>query len=212
MFACDVALVYKVLPFMWRTGDIIIFFQEVVDLKYSFNVSISERDYYEYNLFWLLRSPYGRRLIRNYRLAILLLGVIAIAISLASGGFSVDSLLGVLPVVIIILLAQLFVKGFFKLSFKGQIQTMKKSGKLAYSPESLIEFGDNSFSEITPLSKNENAYSAVERVSVVENKMIYIHINNSIAYLLPFDSFLSGEQRSEFLEFIKSKCKDVKFY
>ena len=83
---------------------------------------------------------------------------------------------------------------------------------MGYSPVSDMEFYDESFIETTPENKTEQKYSAIERISVITDKVIYIHINTVMAYILPIYCFESKEQYAEFLEFIKTKCKNIDVY
>lgn len=83
---------------------------------------------------------------------------------------------------------------------------------MGYSPESVIEFYEDSFKETTPDNITEQKYSAIERISVVDGKMIYIHTNNILAYMLPISSFSSNEQYNDFFDFIKTKCKNIDIY
>ncbi len=185
---------------------------EVCSMIFRFNVCVSDQDYLDYNLFWLMKSPYGKKQRRIFRLTTTILTAVIVLISLFGGGFTLDNLISILPVLIIFVLANVFLKGFFKLSFKGQIANQKKSGKLGYSPESVLEFYDDSFIEITATNKTEQKYAAIERISIVDSKMIYIHVNNLMAYMLPFASFETKTQCDEFIEFIKAKCSNVDFY
>ncbi|MBR7122530.1 MAG: YcxB family protein [Oscillospiraceae bacterium] len=181
-------------------------------MKFQFNVKFNDQDYLDYNTFWMIRSPYGKKQIKTFRITISVLFVIFISISLFSGGFSLESILGVIPMLIILSFAQIFLTRFFSWSLKGQIKTLKKSGKMGYSPESIIEFYEDSFVETTPENKTEHKYSAIERISVVDNKMIYIHVNNVMSYMLPLSSFESKEQYDSFFEFIKTKCANIDIY
>lgn len=181
-------------------------------MKYKFNVNVNDQDYLDYNTFWMIRSPYGKKQIKTFRIAIFVLFAIFISISLFFGGFSVESILGVIPMVILLSLTQIFLTRFFSLSLKGQIKTLKKSGKMGYSPKSVIEFYEDAFAEITPENKTEHNYSAMERISVVDKKMIYIHVNNIMAYMLPLSCFESKEQYDNFFEFIKTKCANIDIY
>ena len=83
---------------------------------------------------------------------------------------------------------------------------------MGYSPESLIVFSEETFSEITPENKIEQKYSVIEHISVVDNKTMYIHVNNIMAYILPLSCFESLEQYNSFMEFIKTKCNQINFY
>ena len=83
---------------------------------------------------------------------------------------------------------------------------------MGYSPVSEIEFYDESFVEITPDNKTEQKYSAIERVSVVTDKVVYIHVNNVMSYILPLSCFESKEQYNNFLYFVRSKCANIDVY
>ena len=78
--------------------------------------------------------------------------------------------------------------------------------------EDVKELGPGEIVEITPDNKTETNYSAVERISIVDNKMIYIHVNNVMAYILPISCFESTEQYNSFMDFIKTKCSDIDVY
>lgn len=181
-------------------------------MKFQFNVNVNDQDYLDYNTFWMIRSPYGKKQIKTFRIIITVLFAIFISISLFSGGFSLESIFGVIPMVIVLSLTQIFLTRFFSWSLKGHIKTLKKSGKMGYSPESVIEFYEESFVETTPENKTEHKYSAIERISVVDNKMIYIHVNNVMSYMLPLSSFESKKQYDSFFDFIKTKCANIDIY
>ena len=83
---------------------------------------------------------------------------------------------------------------------------------MGYSPSSVIEFYEDSFVETTPDNKTEQRYASIERISIVDNKMIYIHVNNIMAYILPLSCFETKEQYDEFFEFIKTKCFNIDIY
>ena len=95
---------------------------------------------------------------------------------------------------------------------KGHLKSLKKKGKMAYSPFSVIEFYEDVFVVTTPENKTEQKYSSIERISIVSNKMIYLHINNLMAGILPFACFESKAQCDEFFEFIRTKCANIDIY
>lgn len=181
-------------------------------MKFRFNVNVNDQDYLDYNTFWMIKSHYGKKQIKTFRILIAVLFAIFILISLFSGGFSLKSILGIIPMIIVLLFAQIFPTKFFSWPLKGQIKSLKKSGKMGYSPESVIEFYEDSFVETTPDNKTEHKYSAVERISIVDNKMIYIHVNNVMSYMLPLSCFQSKEQYDSFFDFIKTKCANIDIY
>ena len=83
---------------------------------------------------------------------------------------------------------------------------------MPFSPESHMEFDDETFIEYTTKNKNEHQYSAIDRVSIVGSKTVYIHLNNVMAYMVPFDSFESVEEYNRFFDFIKTKVNIVDIY
>ena len=83
---------------------------------------------------------------------------------------------------------------------------------MGYSPEAVMEFNEENFIETTPENKTEQKYLAIERISIVENKTVYIHTNNVMAYIIPISCFESKEQYDEFIAFLKTKCKNIDVY
>ena len=182
-------------------------------MKFRFNVKVNDQDYLDYNTFWIIRSPYGKKQIKTFRITLVVLFASFIVIALLfSDGFSLETICGMIPMVIFFSLAQIFLTRFLAWTLKGNIKTLKKSGKMGYSPESVLEFYEESFVETTPENKTEHKYSVIERISVVDNKMIYIHVNNIMSYMLPVSSFESKEQYDSFFFFLKTKCANIDIY
>ena len=178
----------------------------------TFNINLSDKDYLDYNVFWMLKSPYGKKQITSSRVMItVLFGIIAL-VALFINDFSAEALIGLIPVAVVFLIIQLSLNYFFVQSIKSNIKILKKSGKMPYSPVAQVEFNENSFTETTPENKVEQKYSAVERVSVINGDTVYIHVNNVMAYILPATCFESTEQLDGFLSFIKTKCSVIDIY
>lgn len=83
---------------------------------------------------------------------------------------------------------------------------------MGYSPESIMEFYEDRLVETTSDNKTELKYSAVERISIVDHKVIYIHVNIIMSYLMPISCFESKEQYDSFLEFMRTKCANIDIY
>ena len=186
--------------------------KECDSMNFRFNVTITDQDYLDYNTFWMLRSPYGKKQMKIFRIVITVFWVIASLVTLFMDGFSIVSVFGLIPLVIVFFLIQILFPIFFSWALKLQIKILKKSGKMGYSPESMIEFYEDYLVEATSDNKTELKYSAVERISIVDHKMIYIHVNNVMSYILPISCFESREQYDSFLEFIKTKCANIDIY
>ena len=181
-------------------------------MNFQFEVNVTEKDYLDYNLFWQFKSPYGKKQILTYRVVFALLFGVLILLTLLKGDFSTDSIIESIFYFFFLILVEIFFKRLTTSIFKSTIKSLKKKGKMAYSPTATAQFHENTFIEITPETRNEVNYSLVELVSVIGNQTIYIHVNNMMAYLLPSSSFTSQEQFDTFVEFLKTKCERVKYY
>ena len=181
-------------------------------MKFQFNVNTTDKDYFDYNKFWMLRSHYGKKQMMGFRIVIAVIFGVYIFISLYGGNFTVDSFISVIPMAILLIIFELLFSSLFVFFLKGHLKSLKKKGKMGYSPSSVIEFYEDSFVETTPDNKTEQRYASIERISIVDNKMIYIHVNNIMAYILPLSCFETKEQYDEFFEFIKTKCFNIDIY
>ena len=181
-------------------------------MHFGFDITLSENDYFDYNVFMVIRSPYGKKQMLLFRLVIAITILAFCFFSLCGWGFTSEAFLGIVPYLILLALAQLFFTRFFAWLIKGQIRSLKKSGKMPYSPSARIEFFDDELIEISEENKIESKYSSIERVSVISGKTVYIHINNAMSYILPRACFESDERREDFLAFIKTKCENIDVY
>ena len=179
---------------------------------FNFHIELNDKDYLDYNVFWSTKSPYGKKQIFGLRIFIAIAFAAFAFISLMSNGFSANAWLGMIPYVIVTVVLELLLSKFFVWVLKGHIKSLKSKGKMGYAPVADMEFYEETFIETTPDNKTEQKYSAIERVSVVADKIIYIHVNNIMSYILPFSSFESKEQFDAFLAFIKTKCATIDTY
>lgn len=181
-------------------------------MHFKFHINVTDKDYLDYNIFWMLKSPYGKKQMMQYRVIFALLVGAMSLISLWGGGFTKDAFLGVIPYFILLAIFQIGLGPFFVWILKGNMKALKKKGKMGYSPEAEMEFYDDSFVESTPTNKTEQSYASVERISILADKVIYIHVNNVMSYIIPITCFDSKEQYHDFLEFIKTKCASIDTY
>ena len=73
-------------------------------MRFLFNVNLSDQDYFDYNVFWAIKSPYGKKQMISFRVILTALFVVFILLSLYGGEFSDGSFLGVIPYVIVLIL------------------------------------------------------------------------------------------------------------
>ena len=181
-------------------------------MKFEFDITLTENDYLEFNIFHALKSPYGVENLRNFRRAMMFFfGMLIIAI-LVWKRFSFDGIVLAVVQAVICALVQLFLKCWLIAGTKINIKQLKKKGKMAFSPFAHIEFFENTFVETTEVNKVEQKYSSIERISIIAYKCIYLHINNVAAYIIPNAAFASAEQYNEFCNFLKTVCAQIDVY
>ena len=83
-------------------------------MNFRFNVTITDQDYLDYNTFWMLRSPYGKKQMKIFRIVITVFWVIASLVTLFMDGFSIVSVFGLIPLVIVFFLFKSFCLYFFR--------------------------------------------------------------------------------------------------
>ena len=172
---------------------------------FHFDVRLTEQDYLDFNCFWMLKSPYGKKQTKQIRWMLVIVSVLLLAVTWLGNGTLTDKIIETVGFLVICALLQLFFNKLYGWLLKGTIKSLKKTGKTGYSPVSELEFTDEEIIETTPNNKMEVKYSAVERVSIIENQVIYIHINNVMAYILPMVSFQSKEEYENFIGFLTEK-------
>lgn len=181
-------------------------------MLYLFQIQITEKDYYAFNLFHALRSPYGKPSVRMIRILFAIITVVLVGYVLFPFTGELAQIISAVHLLIITSLLQLLVHPIFILILKLNIRQMKKTGKMPYSPESTIEFYDTTFKEITPGQSSEYAYDKLERISVVRGQAIYMHLNNLGAYIIPENCFPTPADTENFIQFLKTKCKTIDTY
>lgn len=175
---------------------------------FKFTVKLTEKDYFEFNRFVAISSPYGKKQIRDARIALTVFAVVLGLISLYGGDFTAEAFIGIIPLLIFFVLFNVFCTKLVEFMVKSNIKSVKKRGTPLYDPESVLEFYDDRFVEITPDAKTELKYSSIERAFVVD-KRIYLLRNHMSGFILPMTCFGSAEQFNSFVEFIGTKVSEV---
>ncbi len=181
-------------------------------MLFRFNLQITEKDYLEYNKFHMLKSHYGKRQLASTRFTFALLGGFITLLALIDGKFSVRAVLTAIPLVAVTAIVAVCFPYFMAHSLKSTIKNLKKQGRLPYTPASVMEVYEDRIAEYTETAREERGIETVERVSVVDGKAVYLHLNSAAAHILPIGVFESQEQYVCFIDFLKSKCENVDFY
>ena len=181
-------------------------------MHFKFHIHIDDQEYLAFNRFHMFRSPYGKKQIVKIRWCFAaVFGALAF-VSLIQQQFSFASWIGFFLYLLFGGLFQLLLKPIYMWSIKKHINALKKMGKPGYSPVSGIEFYDDYFIETTETNKTQQTYASLERVSVVDDQVIYLHPNSMLVYILPIRCFESKAQCEEFLAFMKTKCDKIERY
>ena len=181
-------------------------------MNFKINVYLTDKDYMDYNVFWMTKSAYGKKQMVGYRIFIAVFIAALCALSLAYREDGVSAFVPIVAYLAVLVLFQIFLVPILVGGVKGTFNLLKKQGKMGYSPNSEMEFFEDCFVEITPEAKTEQKYLAIERISVIGEKVVYVHVNNVAAYILPNSCFASTEQYDEFMRFIRTKCQNVDVY
>ena len=181
-------------------------------MKFQFEVKMTDQDYLDFNTFIAIRSHYGKKQMLTFRLTIVIIFAVVIFASLFGGNFSVNAFIGVIPMVIVLLLVEIFFDKIFTISLRSTVKSFTKKGKKAYSPCSTLSFYEDYMSDSCEDNKIEHKYTAIERISIVDSKMIYIHVSSVMSYILPIACFESEEQYDSFIRFIETKCAIIDIY
>ena len=176
-------------------------------MKFQFDVWLREADFLDFNVFAATESPTGKAQMTRLRILAVIFSLVAAGVFLLA-----EKTHGAIFMVVFAVAMVFLVKPIVISSVKSTLKTMKKKGKLPYTPESVLEFYDDHFVEITPEARNEMNYSIVERVDVLSDKAIYIYVNSIMAYIVPRSCFYRDEEVASFIEYLRAKCKNIYFY
>ena len=178
----------------------------------KFEIRLTDEDYFAFNKFHAIRSPYGKKNVRNCRIIIVCIFGLAILCTLISGNFTLDSVLQSIPYSVLLLLFEIFLKSFWVATVKSTIKQLKKKGKMAYTPFSILEFKERSFTETCDEHVTEQSYASVERISVIKEKYIYLHTNNLAGFIIPASVFSCKREYEEFVAYLPTICPIIDRY
>ena len=178
-------------------------------MLFYFKSKITDKEYYEFYKFHLLKTPEGRGSIVIARLILpaLLILFFLLPAFMRSKDFA-DMLVDLLFYAAISALWFFAVMPLLLLSVRINMKLMKMSGK-QYRDDLSIQFYDDHF--IVPTESNDSKikYTNIKRIAVGDNA-IYIYATALLAYIIPFSVFESNKHKALFLTFIKNISKNTK--
>ena len=181
-------------------------------MKFNLECKINDEDYYKYNEFVILRSPYGKKSMAALRLAIVIMLGLFSVMAFVMNGVTKGTLIALIPTAGLILIMQLALNPIMKSTLKKQLKALKDSGKPTYSEKSHIEVYDDHFVETDADGVHKVRFASVERVSVIKDKYVYVHVSSSNGYIFKADCFEDSEQLAAFTDLLKEKCKEINYY
>lgn len=179
-------------------------------MKYKLDVSLTEKDYYNFNKFHMQSSPYGKRSQRAAYIIATVMALLIAVMSLIIEGVKLTTLLMLFPYAIVIAVMLALIKPLSLLILKIQVATMKKRGKLPYSASSTLELYDDFFIEITDTERREVKYTGAEGIAVADDGSIYVYMNSLMAYILPCGVFESDKEKDEICAFLLERIEPLK--
>ena len=163
-------------------------------MKFKFDIKINEEDFYKFNEFVILRSPYGKKSMRALRLAIVIMLGLFSGMSFLMNGVTKGTLIGLGATAVLVLVFQIALNPLMKRTLRKQINNMNSAGKSAYCSSSVMEVYDDHFIDNQEDGEHKVRFTSVERVSIIKNKFVYIHVNSATGYIIKRDAFESDEQ------------------
>ena len=180
-------------------------------MHFKFDVNVTENDYIEFNEFVLVKSPHLKRIMLLLRILFAVLFIWLIVIALSDIGFNLIGILAGGLFLAMGVIVQIFLGPIYMFFFRSSIKSIRRSGKLPYEEKSDMEFYDEHLLACSPSSKVEQKYSSIEKIVVVDGRVIYLFISSAQAYLLPARTFDGREQFENFTAFIKERCSNAAF-
>ena len=178
-------------------------------MNYMFDIFLTEEDYIDFNIFHMSRSAYGKKHQRLLRGMVAVIFAVAALVNFWAEGISPVTVAYAVLLVGLGLLVTVFSGKFSGFTMKLVIHNMKKTGKMAFSPESRMGFTDEGILEITPEGRTEKRWESMERLCIREGKVWYLYMNNTAAFILPVEQIAAQTDLAEFRRYLESRCPVV---
>ena len=182
-------------------------------MLFSFNVKLTDEDYLLFNEFALKNSEMSKKSDIIMRILISLIFILSAFNLVSTNGINTVSVVAVALLFILWLIFMLCSKranaAFTKFFTRILINSKDKK---PYTPYSTLEFYNGCFKELAPDNKSEINYSAIDKISVINNSYVFIFIDSIRGYVLPFECFNEKAQEKEFLSFLGTLTSRIEFF
>lgn len=148
------------------------------------SVTVYDLDYMKFNEYHMLNSRQGKKTLATYKLAMPVFSIVAILI-LALLGVHTAILIAEIVFLTVFSVIWLFKSSelYFKEARKN-IEKLKQEGKLPYTQNAVLEFGDEAIVETTDNSMKKVEYREVNRIGFTEEH-IFIFFGAVEAFVIP---------------------------
>ncbi|MBU1142561.1 MAG: YcxB family protein [Firmicutes bacterium] len=167
--------------------------------------SITKDDYLVFNQYHLLHSEQGKRAINMFRILTPVVSLLAIVIFWIAEVSQTLLIAEIIALSIVSIVMAFYSKKILLKSIKKNIRKLEKDGKLPFNKETTITFNDDSLHEKTIHTETSIQYAAIEKI-IQGDQAIYVYFSALQAFIFPYRSFESDEQKNEFITFLNAKC------
>jgi len=178
---------------------------------YTFEYTLDEADYLEFNKFLYIESRETAQM-KKIRKPVYFAIYFSFVAVLILSGITYEGLISVIMIALACVVATLmlfiiFWKRIALFFIMLSINYVKKDGKSLFGKENKIHFDEISIHEVTELAEIKVTYENVERI-MEGRHAIYIFLNAIQAFIIPYRTFESKQQKTDFLFFIKEKVRN----
>lgn len=182
-------------------------------MRFSFNVRLTDEDYLLFNEFALKNSGMSKKADIIINILVSLIFILSALNLVLTNGMNTVSAVAVIFLVVMWLIFMLcskranavFTKFFTRMLIKGK-------AKKPYTPDSVLEFYDGFFKEIAPDNKSEINYTALDKITVIKNRYVFLFLDGVRGYVVPFSCFKSEAQEKEFIDFLSTVCSKTELF
>lgn len=181
-------------------------------MRFRLNITSTEEDYKAFLLFDQMKSPRGKKNVRQACLIRLLFTAVYLFTCFCFWGRSpAFALLGA-AMALYGLITVLFLKQILKRRINKYVKKAKKEGRPLFDPTSQMEFYEETFVEITPQIRTEQSYSTLSRICVVKDRYIFLYEQKPFSFNLPIAQIKGQLDEKEFLAFLATKCPNIEYH
>lgn len=179
---------------------------------YKIDTTLTDELYADFNCFTAVETKTAKRAVIISRIIINAIYVACLVAIALADGFSTFLFIYAVSLASLSVYNTVNMKKIVKKSTIRQLNKIRKTGKVPYSPTATIEFYEDKLIDISPNSRIEQNYQGLDRICVVKGRFILLYTSNIGAYIVPEEQAKAQVDLDEFIQFITQKCSSVEYY